>query len=142
MAQLKRYNGLSWENVGGSIAPKTTRTSSDTDTYSCNYVNSKLEWTLIEEKTGNASVSLPASFNELLCVVSVSGSINVCFSIVIPYIELSSTNKGYNAGYFGSSDGVSSQVRVMATTTSAYLTTATLNKADNLSTSLTRYYYR
>lgn len=42
MAQLKRYNGSSWENVGGSIAPKTTQTNSDTDTYSCNYINDLL----------------------------------------------------------------------------------------------------
>ena len=39
MAQLKRYNGVSWENVGGNVAPKTTTTTSDTDAYSCNYVN-------------------------------------------------------------------------------------------------------
>lgn len=39
MAQLKRYNGASWENVGGNIAPKTTTTNSDTDAYSCNYIN-------------------------------------------------------------------------------------------------------
>ena len=142
MSQLKRYNGVSWENVGGNIAPKTTTTSSDTDTYSCNYINGKLEWTLIDEKTGNASVSLPETFNELLCIVSVAGSVNVCFSIVIPYIELSSTSKGYNAGYFGSADSMSSLVRIISSKTSAYLTTAYLNKADSLSSSTTRYYYR
>lgn len=42
MAQLKRYNGTSWENVGGSVAPKTSQTTSDTDTYSCNYVDNNL----------------------------------------------------------------------------------------------------
>lgn len=39
MSQLKRYNGSSWEVVGGNVLPKTTTTSSNTDTYSCNYVN-------------------------------------------------------------------------------------------------------
>lgn len=39
MSTLKRYNGTSWETVGGSIAPKNTHTESTTDTYSCNYVN-------------------------------------------------------------------------------------------------------
>ena len=39
MSQLKRYNGSSWEVVGGNVAPKTTTTTSNTDTYSCNYVN-------------------------------------------------------------------------------------------------------
>lgn len=39
MAQLKRYNGSSWEYVGGNIAPKTSKTTSDTDVYSCNYIN-------------------------------------------------------------------------------------------------------
>ena len=50
MAQLKRYNGSSWENVGGSIAPKTTTTTSNTDTYSCNYINGLT--TTITEGTG------------------------------------------------------------------------------------------
>ena len=43
MSQLKRYNGTSWENVGGSLAPKTSKTISDTDTYCCNYLNNKIE---------------------------------------------------------------------------------------------------
>ena len=43
MAQLKRYNGVSWENVGGNVAPKTTTTTSDTDAYSCNYINSIIQ---------------------------------------------------------------------------------------------------
>ena len=47
MSQLKRYNGTDWETVGGSIAPKTTTTTSDTDTYSCNYVNEKTDKNII-----------------------------------------------------------------------------------------------
>lgn len=39
MSQLKRYNGSIWENVGGNVAPKTAKTTSNTDTYSCNYIN-------------------------------------------------------------------------------------------------------
>lgn len=63
MSQLKRYNGTSWENVGGNIAPKTTTTSSDTDTYSCNYINdsikSKIEtlWSGSKNTTGNITLS-------------------------------------------------------------------------------------
>lgn len=47
MAQLKRYNGSGWENVGGSVAPKTSKTTSDTDTYSCTYVNDALKGDLV-----------------------------------------------------------------------------------------------
>ena len=39
MAQLKRYNGTSWETIGGSKAPKNTHTQTTTDTYSCDYIN-------------------------------------------------------------------------------------------------------
>lgn len=42
MSQLKRYNGTNWEVVGGNVAPKTTTTTSNTDTYSCNYVNDQI----------------------------------------------------------------------------------------------------
>lgn len=52
MSQLKRYNGTSWENVGGNIAPKTTTTSSDTDTYSCNYINGINEYSTTERVVG------------------------------------------------------------------------------------------
>lgn len=52
MAQLKRYNGVSWENVGGNVAPKTTTTTSDTDAYSCNYINTLVEYSTSEINTG------------------------------------------------------------------------------------------
>ena len=55
MSQLKRYNGTSWENVGGSIAPKTTTTTSDTDTYSCNYINDLFKVETVEINAGTFS---------------------------------------------------------------------------------------
>lgn len=52
MSQLKRYNGTSWEYVGGTTAPKTSRTSSDNDTYSCNYINGLNEYSTSEKRIG------------------------------------------------------------------------------------------
>ena len=52
MAQLKRYNGTSWETIGGSIAPKNTHTSSTTDTYSCDYVNDLNTYSTTEIRIG------------------------------------------------------------------------------------------
>ena len=52
MAQLKRYNGTSWEYVGGTTAPKTSRTSSNNDTYSCNYINSLNDYSTSETRIG------------------------------------------------------------------------------------------
>lgn len=52
MSTLKRYNGTSWERIGGSVAPKTTKTTSDTDTYSCNYVNDLTTYSTTEQVVG------------------------------------------------------------------------------------------
>lgn len=52
MAQLKRYNGTSWETIGGSIAPKNTHTVSTTDTYSCDYVNDLNTYSTAEQRIG------------------------------------------------------------------------------------------
>ena len=49
MSTLKRYNGTSWETIGGNIAPKTTKTTSTTDTYSCDYVNNLNTYSTSEE---------------------------------------------------------------------------------------------
>lgn len=53
MSQLKRYNGTSWENVGGSVAPKNARSSSTTDTYSCNYLEDKVIYLSDENTDGS-----------------------------------------------------------------------------------------
>ena len=52
MSQLKRYNGTSWEVVGGMPAPKTATTTSDTDVYSCNYVNNLNTYSTSEIRIG------------------------------------------------------------------------------------------
>lgn len=40
MATFKYYDGTKYNRITGGLVPKTTKTTSDTETYSCNYVNS------------------------------------------------------------------------------------------------------
>ena len=40
MATFKYYDGTKYNRITGGLIPKTTKTTSDTETYSCNYVNS------------------------------------------------------------------------------------------------------
>ena len=65
MAQLKRYNGSSWEYVGGNAVPKTSKTTSDTDTYSCNYVNSKTTGTVLWTNSNPTSSFSAQTINNL-----------------------------------------------------------------------------
>ena len=43
MATFKYYDGTKYNRITGGLVPKTTRTTSDTETYSCNYVNSQVD---------------------------------------------------------------------------------------------------
>lgn len=43
MATFKYYDGTKYNRITGGLVPKTTKTTSDTETYSCNYVNNKFE---------------------------------------------------------------------------------------------------
>ena len=43
MATFKYYDGTKYNRITGGLVPKTTKTTSDTETYSCNYVNSQVD---------------------------------------------------------------------------------------------------
>ena len=43
MATFKYYDGTKYNRITGVLVPKTTKTTSDTETYSCNYVNGIVE---------------------------------------------------------------------------------------------------
>ena len=43
MATFKYYDGTKYNRITCGLVPKTTRTTSDTETYSCNYVNSQVD---------------------------------------------------------------------------------------------------
>ena len=110
MAQLKRYNGSSWEYVGGNIAPKTSKTTSDTDVYSCNYINSALEWTLLGTETGNTDISLPSSYNEILIIVETVSSSARCWNVgTFPkiYIDGMTENHAFRNGHYDTSSDYS-----------------------------------
>lgn len=99
-------------------------------------------WNLLGTKTGNSSMSLPSSFNELLCVVKVSNNNNIQYTIIIPYIILTTSSQGFNAGYFQQNGSTSSACRINATKASANLANAYLNSSSVISNSSVTYYYR
>ena len=43
MATFKYYDGTKYNRITGGLVPKTTKTTSDTETYSCNYINGIVE---------------------------------------------------------------------------------------------------
>ena len=43
MATFKYYDGTKYNRITGGLVPKTTKTTSDTETYSCNYVNTQVD---------------------------------------------------------------------------------------------------
>ena len=143
MAQLKRYNGASWENVGGNIAPKTTTTSSDTDAYSCNYINDKLEWTLIGTTTGNGEISLPSGWNELYACISLGASTSIFNTIITNSLFVGTTNKQLRFGYYLTS--TSNSGGSIYITTSGTKAQTIENFADNsnvLANTTTYWYYK
>lgn len=48
MATFKYYDGTKYNRITGGLVPKTTKTTSDTETYSCNYVNNEVDKLLPE----------------------------------------------------------------------------------------------
>ena len=106
-----------------------------------NEVTTKQAWNLVDSKTGDTTITLPNSFNELLIIVVVDNNSNVHFTFNIPYQILGSSVKGFNSGYYQNS-GVLSNCRVLVSNTSANLTVAFLNNQDKKSTSTTIIYYR
>ena len=107
-----------------------------------NKINNLLSWTLKDNATGTASISLPSSFNEIMCIVKISNNDNVQIPLIIPYSHLTTTSQGFNSGYYGAGQGTSSFCRVVATKTSASISQAYLN-ANNVTSSSTLYvYYR
>ena len=97
MGQLKRYNGTQWENVGGNIAPKTTQTTSDTDTYSCNYVNS-----IIESGSNENGSYLKFSDGTLICysTVTITTTINTAWGSMYESSQVSLGTTPYT--FYGS----------------------------------------
>ena len=87
MSQLKRYNGSSWEVVGGNIAPKTTQTNSDTDTYSCNYINTINDYSTSEINTGKKWIDGKPIYRKIVYVPSLPNAANVDYNHNISNVD-------------------------------------------------------
>lgn len=100
------------------------------------------QWKYLGNKTGSNSISLPDSFNELLCMVKINNNDNVILSIMIPQPYLTSSSQSFNSGYLQFYNGNAAMVRIKATSTSANLVWSYMQSTDYTSTSVTTYYYR
>lgn len=105
-------------------------------------INSILQWNYLGSKSGSTAMTLPTNFNELLCIVKAwDSNENLYFSINIPYAILSTTEIGFNNGYYATAQG-NSYCRVMAKKTSVYTSACYVNGSNTLSSSKLYIYYR
>ena len=105
-------------------------------------INNVLAWQHLGDTSGSASINLPSSFNELLCMVKLNNNDNIQISIVIPYEHLTTTAQGFNGGYLQVYNGNAAMCRISATTTTASLTVAYIQSSSVLNNSSVSYYYR
>lgn len=106
-----------------------------------NQINLAQTWNLLGNTTGTSTINLPQSFNELLCVIAVDTNQSVSVSINIPKNAISSSDRGFNGGYYSGSS-VNCFVRVIANNGTINLTSARLNNNDVTNNSLISVYYR
>lgn len=112
-----------------------THSTSQTDTYSCNYVNSKFEWNYLGEKTGTTPITLPSDFNELM-VHMFQGGINKNYVFNFEKTMLSSTPEYYVQGGYISAQNCS-QVAVEISTAQVAVGYAYNNGANDITNQAT-----
>lgn len=103
---------------------------------------SDISWKSLGSKTGNAKMTLPSSFNELLCVIKLGNVASGFVTVLIPYPILTTSEQGFSSGYFGSGQGMTARGLITATKSQAWLSTGYQNLNNVLSTSVTYFYYR
>ena len=76
MATFKYYDGTKYNRITGGLVPKTTKTTSDTETYSCNYVNNEVDKLLPENSktTGTTNTYSCDYINNTINGIVESGS--------------------------------------------------------------------
>lgn len=70
MATFKYYDGTKYNRITGGLVPKTSKTTSDTETYSCNYVNEITEKNIIYLYLRTFNYSNTFALNEILLNVT------------------------------------------------------------------------
>lgn len=73
MATYKYYDGTKWNRITGGLVPKTAKTVSDTETYSCNYINtqlddlntSRLKSAILVSLSENKSLTVSAAWDDI-----------------------------------------------------------------------------
>lgn len=113
----------------------------DQDGENAKDVMEQLTWNYLDSSYGSAAINLPSEFHELLCIINVGGNSTMNFEMVIPYDFLTTTEQGFNNGYYATSSG-NAYCRVLATQTSAKIGASYFNTTNVLSSSTLYIYYR
>lgn len=103
-------------------------------------VDDKLAWTLLDTKTGTASINLPNDYNELFIKVKF-GSYDIYVPMFIPRIVLTSSYVQYRAGYYSLSTA-HGMVSIAIKDTMMNIYEVYLNGSNITSTSEIKVYYR
>lgn len=72
MATFKYYDGTKYNRITGGLVPKTTKTTSDTETYACNYVNN-----IIESGSNENGNWIKYADGTMICTKKHTGTANV-----------------------------------------------------------------
>ena len=72
MATFKYYDGTKYNRITGGLVPKTTKTTSDTETYSCNYVNG-----IVESGSNENGNWIKYNDGTMICTKKHTGTANV-----------------------------------------------------------------
>ena len=101
-----------------------------------------LSWKSLGSKTGSEKITLPSSFNELLCVIKLGGVATGFVNVLIPYNILTTSEQGFSNGYYANGQGQSARGEIVATKTQAWLAVGYQNNINVLSSTTTYFYYR
>ena len=109
MATFKYYDGTKYNRITGGLVPKTTKTTSDTETYSCNYVNSLKPSAITVGLTNDTTFTTSSLIVPLDKVVGSTGSkfelinnkIKIGTGVTKIKVSGSLTEQSTSAGLFG-----------------------------------------
>ena len=81
-------------------------------------LNEKYNWKLYNTITGTVEINLPTEYNELYIEISISGRTDPIFSLYVPKVSLTSSNRIFRTGYYFNSSVHGAVAPVISLTTS------------------------
>ena len=126
-------------NLKSQIGTSDISSIGGTITGAVSSLNSSFSWKLLKTVTGNTSIQLPDSYNEI--IVDIENDVNY-FSINLSRAQLSSSVRYYREGYYKDSSSSNALVTISATEKSVGLFGLYLGSTDYTSSAKVSVYYR